>query len=149
MLVVPMITTDAIDQCPRSVDAGRSALRGGAQAGLAATAKGLDDRRLLRTGPTSPARKIEFSLSTRRVCLRSHYAYDGIKTDAYEQSRRNHKKVGMLFAHLKRIMKRDRLRLRGLIGAHDKFLLAAAAQTQRRMAKWLCPTEPETANMAI
>ena len=28
----------------------------------------------------------------------------------------------MLFAHLKRILKLDRLRLRGLTGAHDEFL---------------------------
>ena len=43
----------------------------------------------------------------------------------------------------------DRLRLRGPSGAHDEFLLAATVQNLRRMAKWLCPTEPETANIAI
>ena len=43
----------------------------------------------------------------------------------------------MLFAHLKRILKLDRLRLRGLTGAHDEFLLAATAQNLRRMAKRL------------
>jgi hypothetical protein len=41
----------------------------------------------------------------------------------------------MLFAHLKRIMKLDRLRLRGPSGARDEFLLAAIAQNLRRMAK--------------
>lgn len=56
---------------------------------------------------------------------------------AYEQSRKDRKKVEMLFAHLKRILKLDRLRLRGLKGARDEFLLAAAAQNLRRMAKWL------------
>ena len=71
------------------------------------------------------------------------------KTAAYRQSRKDRKKVEMLFAHLKRIMKLDRLRLRGLSGAHDEFLLAAAAQNLRRMAKRLFPIEPETANMAI
>jgi hypothetical protein len=40
----------------------------------------------------------------------------------------------MLFAHLKRILKLDRLRLRGPSGAHDEFLLAATAQNLRRMA---------------
>jgi Transposase DDE domain len=45
----------------------------------------------------------------------------------------------MLFAHLKRIMKLDRLRLRGLNGAKDEFLMAATAQNLRRMAKWLAP----------
>jgi hypothetical protein len=37
-------------------------------------------------------------------------------------SRRLRKKVEMLFAHLKRILKLDRLRLRGPNGAHDEFL---------------------------
>jgi transposase len=62
------------------------------------------------------------------------------KTAAYRQSCKDRKKVEMLFAHLKRIMKLDRLRLRGLSGANDEFLLAAAAQNLRRMAKWLVPT---------
>ena len=35
------------------------------------------------------------------------------KTKAFEQSRRDRKKVEMLFAHLKRILRLDRLRLRG------------------------------------
>jgi hypothetical protein len=43
----------------------------------------------------------------------------------------------MLFAHLKRVLKLDRLRLRGISGAHDEFLMAATAQNLRRMAKWL------------
>lgn len=58
---------------------------------------------------------------------------------AYEQSRKDRKKVEMLFAHLKRILKLDRLRLRGLKGARDEFLMAAAAQNLRRMAKLLAP----------
>lgn len=61
------------------------------------------------------------------------------KTDAYRQSRKDRKKVEMLFAHLKRILKLDRLRLRGLTGAHDEFLMAATVQNLRRMAKWLAP----------
>ena len=64
------------------------------------------------------------------------------KTDAYQQSRKDRKKVEMLFAHLKRILKLDRLRLRGLSGAQDEFLLAATAQNLRRMAKWLVPRAP-------
>jgi hypothetical protein len=43
----------------------------------------------------------------------------------------------MLFAHMKRILKVDRLRLRGLTGASDEFLLTATAQNLRRMAKAL------------
>ena len=98
-----------------------------------------------RCCPNTPTRKIARSVheSARDV------ARDIAKTDAYKQSRKDRKKVEMLFAHLKRILKLDRLRLRGPNGAHDEFLLAATAQNLRRMAKWLYPVEPETANMAI
>jgi transposase len=61
------------------------------------------------------------------------------KTDEYKQSRKDRKKVEMLFAHLKRILKLDRLRLRGLSGAKDEFLMAATVQNLRRMAKWIAP----------
>jgi hypothetical protein len=44
------------------------------------------------------------------------------QTDAIRQSGRQRKKVEMLFSHLKRILKLDRLRLRGLSGAQDEFL---------------------------
>jgi hypothetical protein len=40
----------------------------------------------------------------------------------------------MLFAHLKRILKLDRLRLRGPSGVQDEFLLTATAQNLLRMA---------------
>lgn len=56
-------------------------------------------------------------------------------TPAYLQSRRERKKVEMLFAHLKRILKLTRLRLRGPSGARDEFYLAAIAQNLRKMAK--------------
>ena len=48
----------------------------------------------------------------------------------------------MLFGHLKRILKLDRLRLRGMTGANDEFLLAATAQNLRRMARWLTTGSP-------
>ena len=57
------------------------------------------------------------------------------ETDAYWTSMRQRKKVEMLFAHLKRILKLDRLRLRGPCGARDEFLLAATAQNLRKLAK--------------
>jgi transposase len=95
--------------------------------------------------PNTPHRKIARSIheSARDV------ARDLAKTDAYKQSRKDRKKVEMLFAHLKRILKLDRLRLRGPNGAHDEFLLAAIAQNLRRMAKRLFLAEPEVTNMAI
>jgi hypothetical protein len=69
-------------------------------------------------------------------------------TLAYKRSRRERKKIEMLFAHLKRILKLDRLRLRGPNGAHDEFLLAATAQNLRRMAKWLVPVDQRAATAA-
>lgn len=59
-------------------------------------------------------------------------ARDTATTDAYVVSRRQRKKVEMRFAHLKRILKLDRLRLRGPNGAKDEFHLTAAAQNLRR-----------------
>ncbi len=45
------------------------------------------------------------------------------------------KKVEMLFAHLKRIIGLDRLRLRGPNGAKGEFHLAATVQNLRKLAK--------------
>ncbi|AUQ60752.1 Transposase (plasmid) [Phaeobacter inhibens] len=53
----------------------------------------------------------------------------------YDESRRRRKKVEMLFAHLKRHLGIRRLRLRGLSGANEEFLLAATAQNLKRLAK--------------
>jgi len=95
--------------------------------------------------PKHSARKIARSVheSARDV------ARDVAKTAAYKQSRKDRKKVEMLFAHLKRILKLDRLRLRGPNGAHDEFILAAIAQNLRRMAKRLFSAGPELTRMAI
>jgi Transposase DDE domain len=66
---------------------------------------------------------------------------DIAKTEAYRTSRCQRKKVEMLFAHLKRILKLDRLRLRGPNGARDEFHLAATAQNLRKLAI-LVPAAP-------
>ena len=58
-------------------------------------------------------------------------------TEAFQQSRRERKKVEMRFAHMKRILRLDRLRLRGLSGARDEVLLTATAQNLRRLVKLL------------
>lgn len=86
--------------------------------------------------PNTPSRKIARSIheDARNVARALS------RTQEYDVSRRQRKKVEMLFAHLKRILKLDRLRLRGLSGAHDEFLLAATAQNLRRLVKWLAPT---------
>jgi hypothetical protein len=69
-------------------------------------------------------------------------ARDIAKTDAYVRSRRERKKIEMLFAHLKRILRLDRLRLRGPLSAQDEFLLAATAQNLRKLAKLIPPACP-------
>lgn len=76
---------------------------------------------------------------------------DGAKLAAFDQgcdddpvvtSQRERKKVEVLFAHLKRILRLDRLRLRGPNGARDEFQLAAAAQNLRKMAKIIQMPQP-------
>src|ERR1700733_6775001 len=57
------------------------------------------------------------------------------KTEAYAVTRRQRQEVEMHFAHLKRILRLDRLRLPGPSGAKDEFLLAATAQNLRELAK--------------
>jgi transposase len=81
--------------------------------------------------PGQPWRKVIRSVheAAREVARRFR------ETPEYLQSRRERKKIEMLFAHLKRILKLDRLRLRGPTGAQDEFTLAAAAQNLRKLAK--------------
>ena len=64
-----------------------------------------------RCCPNTPTRKIARSVheEARDVARRDQ------ASDQYEQSRKQRKKVEMLFAHLKRILRLDRLRLRGLV----------------------------------
>ena len=64
------------------------------------------------------------------------------RTSAYEQSRRDRKRVEMLFARLKRILRLGRLRLRGPSGAQFKFTLGAIAQNLRRFAKLIARPPP-------
>jgi hypothetical protein len=56
-----------------------------------------------------------------------------VDTEAFEQSRRDRKRVEMLFAHLKRILRLGRLRLRGPRGTQFEFTLAAIAQNLRTL----------------
>jgi transposase len=94
-----------------------------------------------RCCPNTPARKVTRSIYE----AARDFARDIAKTDAYVTSRRERKKVEMLFAHLKRILKLDRLRLRGPCGARDEFLLAATAQNLRKLAKLIPPPTPALA----
>ncbi len=91
-----------------------------------------------RCCPNTPIRKIRRSIHEPARDVARALA----KTRLYKQSRKDRKKVEMLFAHLKRILNLRRLRLRGPSGAQDEFLLAAIAQNLRRMARRLCPPVP-------
>jgi len=85
----------------------------------------------LKCCPSTPARKVPRSIHEDARDMARQIA----KSREGRTSRRLRKKVEMLFAHLKRILKLDRLRLRGPNGARDEFLLAAAAQNLRKLAK--------------
>ncbi|MBB1628315.1 transposase [Achromobacter sp. UMC71] len=88
--------------------------------------------------PNTPMRKIARSIhEDARDAARRIGA-----TVQYQRSRHERKKVEVLFAHLKRILKIDRLRLRGLTGAADEFTLAAAVQNLRRLAMLTSPGPP-------
>ena len=81
--------------------------------------------------PKTPSRKVTRSIHEEARDVAREIA----KTDAYVRSRRERKKIEILFAHLKLILRLDRFRLRGPLGARDEFLLAATAQNLRKLAK--------------
>jgi transposase len=94
-----------------------------------------------RCCPTTPARKVPRSIheGARDLARQIATSWQG------RLSRRLRKKVEMLFAHLKRILKLDRLRLRGPNGARDEFILAATVQNLRKLAKLIPMPIPRTA----
>jgi hypothetical protein len=94
-----------------------------------------------RCCPNTPVRKVTRSIHEGARDI----ARDIAKTDAYLTSRRQRKKVEMLFAHLKRILNLGRLRLRGPNGARDEFHLAATAQNLRKLAKLIPMPTPALA----
>jgi hypothetical protein len=84
-----------------------------------------------RCCPNTPRRRIPRDLDEDARDV----AYALARTPAFERSRHDRKETEMLFAHLKRILRLARLRLRGPSGARDEFLLAATAQNLRWLAK--------------
>src|SRR5262245_47609780 len=88
--------------------------------------------------PKAPFRRVPRSIyEEARDVARAH-----AKTAAFEQSRHDRKRVEMLFAHLKRILRLARLRLRGPRGAQFEFTLAAIAQNLRRLARLVARPPP-------
>ena len=84
-----------------------------------------------RCCPNSPQRKIPRSIHEAARDVARAVA----ETEAFEETRRQRKKVEMAFAHLKRIFGMRRLRLRGPTGAQNEFTLAAIAQNLRKMTR--------------
>jgi len=80
--------------------------------------------------PKSPSRQIprdvhEYARDVTRRLMR---------TKAYRVSRNQRKRVEMRFAHLKVHHRFERMRLRGLSGARDEFVLAATVQNLKTLA---------------
>lgn len=94
--------------------------------------------------PKEPARKIPRDIHERARDIARSF----VGTEAFEQSRRDRKRIEMRFAHLKRILRLGRLRLRGPRGAQDEFVLAAVAQNLKRLAG-LIARPPPTAAVCI
>ena len=91
--------------------------------------------------PKEPSRKIPRDIHEHARDVARSFA----GTEGFEQSRHERKKIEMRFAHLKRILKLGRLRLRGPRGAQDEFVLAAIAQNLRRLASLVARPPPAQA----
>jgi transposase len=97
-----------------------------------------------RCCPKAPSRRVPRSIYEHARDVARSLA----GTEAFERSRHDRKRIEMRFAHLKRILRLDRLRLRGPRGAQDEFVLAAIAQNLRRLAKLIAHPPPFDATHA-
>ncbi len=81
--------------------------------------------------PTTPSRKVPRDINEEA----RDYVRSLMGTEPYLQSGRERKKIETLFGDVKRNLGLTRLRLRGLTGARDEFLLVATVQNLKRLAK--------------
>jgi hypothetical protein len=97
----------------------------------------------LKCCPNTPSRKVPRDINE---AARDH-ARSLMGIEAYLQSARDRKKIERLFGEAKRNLALARLRLRGLSGAKDEFLLTASVQKLKRLAKRasIPPPRPVTA----
>ncbi len=84
-----------------------------------------------RCCPTTPSRKVPRDINEEA----RDYVRSLMGTEPYLQSGRERKKIETLFGDVKRNLGLTRLRLRGLTGARDEFLLAATVQNLKRLVK--------------
>ena len=83
-----------------------------------------------RCCPKSPERRISRDVDQDA----RDYTQTLMATEAYDLSRSQRKKIETLFGEVKHILALTRLRLRGLTGARDEFLLTATVQNLKRLA---------------
>ena len=89
--------------------------------------------------PNIPARRVPRDLNeTARDFTRAL-----METEAYAASRDERKKIETLFGEAKQILSMVRLRLRGLTGARDEFLLTATVQNLKRLANRTARPPPQ------
>ena len=95
--------------------------------------------------PKAPCRRVPRSVYEEARDVARELA----KTATFERARHERKRVEMLFAHLKRILRLDRLRLRGPRGAQFEFIMAAIAQNLRRLAKLAIGPPPPLVSASV
>jgi transposase len=71
------------------------------------------------------------------------YTQSLMETEAYAASSGERKKIERLFGEAKQILSMVRLRLRGLAGARDEFLLTATVQNLKRLANHTARPPPQ------
>ncbi len=84
-----------------------------------------------RCCPKAPQRRLNVDVNER---ARNHVR-SLMQGEAYARSRGERKKIETLFGEAKRHLGLERLRLRGLTGAHDEFLLVATVQNLKRLIR--------------
>ncbi len=94
-----------------------------------------------RCCPNTPSRKIPRDVNEQA----RDYVRSLMGTEAYRQSGRQRKKIETLFGEVKRNLGLARLRLRGLTGASDEFLLLATVQNLKRLARYAGRSPPRPA----
>jgi hypothetical protein len=98
-----------------------------------------------KCSPNSPERKIPRDVNEQA----RDFARSLVGTEAFDQSRRQRKKVEMRFAHLKTHHHFERMRLRGLCGARDEFHLAAIVQNLKTLVNRLWRPPPGAQAMCV
>ncbi len=93
----------------------------------------------LRCCPKSPQRRLSRDVNE----AARDYVRALMETEAYDESMSQRKKIEALFGEVKRILSLVRLRLRGLTGAKDEFLLTATVQSLRRLARHTTRPPPQ------